>query len=96
MIGLSESVDEIKECIDDLSNADCNIINIGQYLQPTLEHINVSKYYSLKEFEYLKNYALNRKSVLSVDSGPMVRSSYHAEKQLKKCKEALEIGRAHV
>ena len=89
MIGLSESIDEIEQCIDDLSSVKCNIINIGQYLQPTLDHINVSKYYSLEEFEYLKNYALNRKSVLSVDSGPMVRSSYHAERQLKKCKEAL-------
>ena len=89
MIGLSESIDEIEQCIDDLSSVNCNIINIGQYLQPTLDHINVSKYYSLEEFEYLKNYALNRKSVLSVDSGPMVRSSYHAERQLKKCKEAI-------
>ena len=87
MIGLSEEKDEVIECINDLSNSGCKIINIGQYLQPTPEHINVSKYYSLEEFENFKFYAENYTTIKIADCGPMVRSSYRAEKQLLQLKE---------
>ena len=87
MIGLSEEKDEVIECINDLSNSGCKIINIGQYLQPTPEHINVSKYYSLEEFENFKFYAENYTRIKIADCGPMVRSSYRAEKQLLQLKE---------
>lgn len=84
MVGLGEDEDEIFESIDDLNNAGCDLITVGQYLQPTMEHINVSKFYSLEQFEKIKQYAENKLNIKSAECGPMVRSSYHAETQLKK------------
>lgn len=84
MIGLGEDEDEIFESIDDLNNAGCDLITIGQYLQPSKEHINVSKFYSLEQFDKIKKYAENKLNIKSTECGPMVRSSYHAETQLKK------------
>ena len=91
MIGLSETNEEVKECIKDLSNSGCKIINIGQYLQPTPDHINVTKYYSLQEFEDFKKFAECSTSILIADCGPMVRSSFQAERQLMDLKEKLEL-----
>ena len=84
MVGLGEDEDEIFESIDDLDNAGCDLITIGQYLQPSKEHINVSKFYSIEQFNKIKKYAENKPNIKSVECGPMVRSSYHAETQLKK------------
>ena len=90
MIGLGESCDEIRECIRDLSFSGCKIINIGQYLQPTPEHIKVKKYYSLQEFEEFKEYAEENTNIIIADCGPMVRSSFRAESQLFSLRERIE------
>ena len=90
MIGLGESCDEIRECIRDLSFSGCKIINIGQYLQPTPEHIKVKKYYSLQEFEEFKEYAEENTNIIIADCGPMVRSSFRAESQLLSLRERIE------
>ena len=90
MIGLGESCDEVKECIKDLSFSGCKIINIGQYLQPTTEHIKVKKYYSLQEFHEFKEYAEENTNIVIADCGPMVRSSFRAESQLFSLREKLE------
>lgn len=80
MLGLGETWDEILEAMDDLRRVDCNIMTIGQYLQPTKKHLDIVKYYSPEEFEALKEEGLKR-GFSHVESGPLVRSSYHAREQ---------------
>ena len=77
MLGLGETLDEIKSTIYDLKKVDCDQITIGQYLRPSLKHLSVKKYWDPKEFEYL--YRFSRElGFKKVSSGPLVRSSYHA------------------
>ncbi|MBC7715133.1 MAG: lipoyl synthase [Rhizobacter sp.] len=77
MIGLGETMDEIKEALLDLRAVDCDIITFGQYLRPTMRHLKIERYYSPEEFNELKSiaYAMGFKFVAS---GPLVRSSYKA------------------
>ena len=80
MVGLGESQEEIRVVMQDLRKAHCQILTIGQYLRPTKNHAAVARYYQPEEFEALKNEAKNL-GFAHVESGPLVRSSYHAEKQ---------------
>lgn len=80
MVGVGERWDEILQTMDDLREVDCNILTIGQYLQPSRRHLNVEKYYTPEEFELLKEEGLKR-GFSHVESGPLVRSSYHAREQ---------------
>ena len=84
MVGLGEYYDELIDTLKDLRRIDCDIVTIGQYLQPTADHIIVSKYYHPTEFESLKEFGEKVIGIPHVESGPLVRSSYHAEKQLIK------------
>ena len=84
MVGLGEDYDEVIETLKDLKNIDCDIVTIGQYLQPTIDHISVSKFYHPTEFESLKEFGEKIIGIPHVESGPLVRSSYHAEKQALK------------
>ena len=88
MVGLGESYEEIVETLGDLKRAGCDIVTIGQYLQPTVDHIPVSRFYHPVEFESLKSYGEKIVGIPHVEAGPLVRSSYHAEKQV------LELSRA--
>ncbi|WP_102345001.1 lipoyl synthase [Bacillus sp. Marseille-P3661] len=81
MVGLGESVDEIIEAMDDLRAHDVDILTIGQYLQPSRKHLKVEKYYHPDEFAQLKEIAL-QKGFKHCESGPLVRSSYHADEQV--------------
>lgn len=81
MIGLGETHDEIIEVMDDLRANLVDIMTIGQYLQPTKKHLKVEKYYSPAEFEELRQIALS-KGFSHCESGPLVRSSYHADEQV--------------
>jgi lipoic acid synthetase len=78
MLGLGESEKEVLETMDDLLNAGCNIMTIGQYLQPSKENIPVSEYITPEQFEKYKKIGLE-KGFKHVESAPLVRSSYHAE-----------------
>jgi lipoic acid synthetase len=78
MIGLGESGDEILKVMDDVRETGCDILTIGQYLRPTRSHFPVLKYYSPEEFMELKEIGL-KLGFRWVESGPLVRSSYHAE-----------------
>jgi len=80
MTGLGETPEEIRQVMRDLIDAACEILTIGQYLRPTLQHAPVSRYYTPEEFEALKQEGLAL-GFQHVESGPLVRSSYHAEKQ---------------
>lgn len=81
MLGLGETVEEVLETMDDLREVCCSILTLGQYLQPTANHLPVSEYIHPDRFAEYKRIALE-KGFRSVESGPLVRSSYHAERLL--------------
>lgn len=81
MLGLGETRDEILETMDDLLKVGCKVFTIGQYLQPTRQNIEVKDYVHPDIFEEYKNIGL-AKGFKFVESSPLVRSSYHAEKHV--------------
>ncbi|HET7616743.1 MAG TPA: lipoyl synthase [Bacillales bacterium] len=81
MLGLGETKEEIVEAMDDLLAHNVDIMTIGQYLQPTKKHLKVEKYWHPDEFAELKEIALE-KGFRHCESGPLVRSSYHADEQV--------------
>lgn len=87
MVGLGEAYEEIIQTLKDLRDIECDIITIGQYLQPTIDHIPVSKFYHPMEFESLKSYGEKIIGIPHIEAGPLVRSSYYAEKQVLKLAE---------
>jgi lipoyl synthase len=89
MLGLGESAEEVRETLDDLRAAGVEMVNIGQYLQPTRNNLPVQKYWHPDEFAAFKQDALE-KGFLYCESGPLVRSSYHAGEQYEGFKEELE------
>jgi lipoic acid synthetase len=80
MVGVGEEWDELLSTMDDLRKVDCNILTIGQYLQPTSKHMRLTRYYTPDEFARLKEEGMAR-GFSHVESGPLVRSSYHAREQ---------------
>ena len=85
MVGLGEQWDEVVETLRDLSSVGCRIVTIGQYLRPSLANVPMDRYYTPAEFAELKRIGLEL-GLGHVESGPLVRSSYHAHEQT----EALE------
>jgi len=81
MLGLGETKEEVIRTIEDIFEMSCKILTIGQYLQPTPDNLPVLKFYSPEEFDELKQIALE-KGFRMVESGNLVRSSYHAEKHV--------------
>jgi lipoic acid synthetase len=81
MMGLGETVDEVLEAMDDLRSVDCQVLTLGQYLQPSPKHLPVAEFIHPDVFTELKTIGLE-KGFRFVESGPLVRSSYHAEKHL--------------
>ena len=82
MLGFTETKDEIKQTLYDLVSADCDMVTIGQYLQPSPHHLPVSKFVHPEEFREYEEFAFDL-GFKSVASGPLVRSSYHADEQSK-------------
>jgi lipoyl synthase len=80
MVGMGEERDEILAVFDDLRTAGVSILTIGQYLRPSADHAVMVRYYHPDEFAALKHAALDR-GFVHVESGPLVRSSYHAHEQ---------------
>lgn len=81
MLGLGEYLDEVIDVMKDLRKVDCNILTLGQYLQPTKQHLPVARFVHPDEFKMLKEKGMEL-GFTHVESGPLVRSSYHAEKQI--------------
>ncbi len=81
MLGLGETFDEVVETMDDLRSVGCQVLTLGQYLQPTPKHLPVVEFIHPDVFSELKEIGL-QKGFRFVESGPLVRSSYHAEKHL--------------
>ena len=82
MLGLGETDDEIKQCMDDLRQHDIDVLTLGQYLQPTKHHLPVARYVSPEAFDHYREWGLER-GFLEVVSGVFVRSSYRAERVLE-------------
>ena len=82
MVGLGETPEEVEELMDDLRRAGCQILTIGQYLQPSHKHYPVAEYVTPAQFASYKETGL-AKGFDQVESAPLVRSSYHAEKQVQ-------------
>lgn len=82
MLGLGETPEEIVQTMDDLRAVDCQVMTIGQYLQPTKDHYPVQAYIHPDTFEEYRLIGI-RKGFRHIESAPMVRSSYHAEKHVK-------------
>ena len=87
MVGLGEKKDEIVQVMDDLRSANVDFLTIGQYLQPSPKHFPLDRYVHPDEFNELKDIAVT-KGFLLVSSSPLTRSSYHADEDFKKLKEA--------
>lgn len=80
MLGLGEATEEVLQVMEDLVGHGCSILTLGQYLQPTKEHLPVARFVHPEEFRMLKSRGMEM-GFKHVESGPLVRSSYHAEQQ---------------
>ena len=80
MLGLGESIAEVEEVIDELGDLGLTILTLGQYLSPSKKHLPIERYVEPSEFQALADYARSR-GIAHIESGPLVRSSYHAEGQ---------------
>jgi lipoic acid synthetase len=80
MVGLGETMTELIDVFRDLAGRKVDILTVGQYLRPSRDHLPIARFYTLEEFAYLKEEAL-RLGFRHVESGPLVRSSYHAHEQ---------------
>ncbi|MBW3624214.1 MAG: lipoyl synthase [Armatimonadetes bacterium] len=89
MLGLGETAEEVIDLMGDVTDADVDIFTIGQYLRPSFKHLPVEKYYHPEEFEILKEEG-ERMGLRHVESGPLVRSSYHAREQFDELHFAAE------
>jgi lipoic acid synthetase len=81
MLGLGESVEEVIETMQDLRQVEVDVLTLGQYLQPTPKHLPVEEFITPEQFAYYKDLGLSM-GFRYVESGPLVRSSYHAEKHM--------------
>ena len=82
MLGLGETENEVLETMDDLIAIGVNVFTIGQYLQPSAKNIEVKEYITPEKFKFFENEGLKR-GFKFVESNPLVRSSYHAERHVK-------------
>ena len=82
MVGLGENSSEVEQALDDLARVGCKAVTIGQYLQPRVDNLSVKEYVTPEMFEQYKRAAIH-KGIKFVESGPLVRSSYHAEEAAK-------------
>jgi len=80
MLGIGESLDQVKQVLRDLKSHNCDMITLGQYLQPSRNHLPVERYVTPEEFDQLRVFG-DELGFAHVASGPMVRSSYHADLQ---------------
>jgi lipoic acid synthetase len=78
MLGMGETLEEVRAVMQDLRDVGCDIFTLGQYLRPTQEHVPVERYWTPEEFQQLKTEG-EKLGFLHVEAGPLVRSSYHAD-----------------
>jgi lipoic acid synthetase len=91
MVGLGEEISELVQVFRDLGARGVDILTVGQYLRPSRDHLPMARFYTPAEFRFLKEEAL-RFGFRHVESGPLVRSSYHAHEQAEATKPAIPVG----
>ena len=84
MVGLGETTEEIHNVLKHIKEHQIDIVTIGQYLQPSRKHAEVEKYYTPEEFKEFKKYGENILGIEHIESGPLIRSSYHADEIVEK------------
>jgi lipoic acid synthetase len=87
MVGLGEEWDEVKETVRRIREPGTDILTVGQYLRPSLQHLPIRRFYTPEEFERIREFSLSL-GYKHVESGPLVRSSYHAEEQVPRPQSA--------
>ena len=90
MVGLGETKEELIEVMKDLRTVNCDVMTLGQYMRPSVKHLAVERYYTPAEFAELKEIALGL-GFQYVESGPLVRSSYHAHEQVPTSPQPLSL-----
>ncbi len=90
MVGLGESAEQLHRTFEDLREQGCDLLTVGQYLRPTQKHLPVARYYHPEEFAALREHALAL-GFAHVESGPLVRSSYHAAEQAAEARRRREV-----
>ena len=90
ILGMGETTDEVTEALGDLRDAGCDLVTIGQYLQPTKHHLPIDRWVTPEEFAAHKR-AGESMGIPHVEAGPLVRSSYHAGEQLRQAQAALAL-----
>ena len=90
MVGLGETRDEVMQVMDDLRSADVDFLTIGQYLQPTPKHAKLEEFITPEQFKSYEKIARS-KGFLMVSSSPLTRSSYHADEDFEKLKQARAV-----
>jgi lipoic acid synthetase len=93
MVGLGESRDELISTFNDLRRHNVDVLTVGQYLRPTPRHLPIERYYTPDEFAELKQIAVEL-GFEHVESGPLVRSSYHAHEQVPSSARPSSSGRS--
>ncbi len=93
MVGLGENLDQIRQTIREVRSWDVDILTVGQYLQPSKQHLPVDRFYTPQEFEDLKEFSLDL-GFKWVESAPLVRSSYHAADQARALSKTYQSRRA--
>jgi lipoyl synthase len=94
MLGLGEQLDEVRAVIDELGGLGLTVLTLGQYLQPSKQHLAIDRYVHPDEFAALREHGL-AVGIRHVESGPLVRSSYHAEGQAELVR-ALQAEHGHI
>ena len=93
MVGLGETKDELTQTFQDLRQHNVDVLTVGQYLRPSAKHLPVERFYTPDEFAELKRLALDL-GFAHVESGPLVRSSYHAHEQVPESGRSSSSGRS--
>ena len=88
---MGETKEDLISTMEDLRSVDCDLLTIGQYLRPSIKHIPIDRFYSPPEFEDLRSLGEDM-GFKHVASGPLVRSSYHADEQHDSVKFGIDIG----
>lgn len=91
ILGMGERPDEVREAMRDLANAEADLLTMGQYLQPTRQHLPVDRWVTPEEFEEHARFGEEELGFAHVEAGPLVRSSYHAGRQLRRAQSSAAV-----
>jgi lipoic acid synthetase len=94
ILGMGERQDEVRAAMADIRDTDCDLLTMGQYLQPSKFHLPVDRWVTPEEFASHARFGIEELGFAHVEAGPLVRSSYHAGKQLSRAREAVGSGGA--